>query len=108
MGKDMEKEELEEEYLDLKIQPIELIDEDDKIVKFVLEEKIEYEGEQYAVLKPYNPEDSSSLPEIVILRFSKDGKALEILDEKLHEEIYEQYEADREDRENDGDFGDLN
>lgn len=91
-----------EENEELEDGLVELIDDYGNILKFKLFGVTEYKGARYALLLAAEPNEKIADDEVVIFRFSKDGKALEpIEDEKFREEVFEFYkaEADEEDNE---------
>ena len=84
---DATEEELEDE------QFIELIDDDDNIIKFRLLDVTEYKGEKYALLLAAEPNDAVAEDEVAIFRYNEEAQMLEpIEDEALMEEVFEFYQ----------------
>ena len=78
---------------------IELIDDDGNIIKFKLLDVTEYKGEKYTLLLAAEPNDEIAEDEVVIFRLNEKEETLEpIEDEALLEEVFEFYqnEADEE------------
>ena len=78
---------------------IELIDDDGKVIKFKLLDVTEYKGEKYTLLLAAEPSDEIAEDEVVIFRLNEKEEILEpIEDEALLEEVFEFYqkEADEE------------
>ena len=78
---------------------IELIDEDENIVRFRLLDVTEYKGNKYTLLIAAEPNDDVADDEVVIFRLNEEEEVLEpIEDEALLDEIFEFYqqEADEE------------
>ena len=93
-----EKENLNEEGSEL----IELIDDDGKIIKFKLLDVTEYKGEKYTLLLSAEPNDEIADDEVVIFRLNEKEEVLEpIEDEALLEEIFEFYQSENDDEEDD-------
>ena len=89
-NKELSAEETEEDL-------IELIDDDDNIIKFRLLDVTEYKGEKYALLLAAEPNEEIAEDEVVIFRLSEDGTALEpVEDENLLEEVFEFYQSEVE------------
>ena len=79
---------------------IELIDEENNVVKFRLLDVTEYKGEKYTLLLAAEPNDEIAEDEVVIFRLNEDEETLEpIEDEALLQEICDFYqeETDGED-----------
>lgn len=94
----MDNENMNEEESEI----IELIDDAGKVIKFKLLDVTEYKGEKYTLLLAAEPSDEIADDEVVIFRLNEKEETLEpIEDEKLLEEVFEFYqnEAD-EDEEN--------
>lgn len=86
-NKNVNEEELEEEGI------IELIDDDDNIIKFRLLDVTEYKGEKYALLLAAEPNDAIAEDEVAIFRYKEEEQLLEpIEDEQLLEEVFEFYQ----------------
>ena len=91
-----EKENLTEEESEL----IELIDDDGKIIKFKLLDVTEYKGEKYTLLLAAEPSDEIAEDEVVIFRLNEKEETLEpIEDEKLLEEVFEFYQTEVDEEE---------
>ena len=91
----MDNENMNEEESEI----IELIDDAGKIIKFKLLDVTEYKGEKYTLLLAAEPSDEIADDEVVIFRLNEKEETLEpIEDEKLLEEVFEFYqnEADEE------------
>ncbi len=93
----MENEELEDGI-------IELVDDDNNIVKFKLFDVTEYKKEKYALLLPAEENDEVEEDEVLIFRFNEKEQRLETIDdEKLLQEIFDFYRSEEEeDAENGG------
>lgn len=94
--KNLTDEEIEDEDI------IELIDDDDNIIKFRLLDVCEYKGEKYALLLAAEPNDAVADDEVAIFRYKEEEQMLEpIEDDALLEEVFEFYqnEEDEEDEE---------
>ena len=91
-----DKENLTEEESEL----IELIDDDGKIIKFKLLDVTEYKGEKYTLLLAAEPGDEIAEDEVVIFRLNEAEETLEpIEDEALLEEVFEFYQSEVDDEE---------
>lgn len=72
---------------------IELIDDDDNVIKFRLLDVTEYKGEKYALLLAAEPNDAVADDEVAIFRYKEEEQMLEpIEDEALLEEVFEYYQ----------------
>ncbi len=72
---------------------IELIDDDDNVIKFRLLDVTEYKGEKYALLLAAEPNDAIAEDEVAIFRYKEEEQMLEpIEDDKLLEEVFEFYQ----------------
>lgn len=72
---------------------IELVDDDDNIIKFRLLDVTEYKGEKYALLLAAEPNDAVADDEVAIFRYKEEEQILEpIEDEALLEEVFEFYQ----------------
>lgn len=92
--KNVTDEEIEEDGI------IELVDDEDNIIKFRLLDVCEYKGEKYALLLAAEPNDAVADDEVAIFRYKEEEQMLEpIEDEALLEEVFEFYqnEEDSED-----------
>ena len=86
-------EELDEEDV------IELIYDDNNIIKFRLLDVTEYKGEKYALLLAAEPNDAVAEDEVAIFRYKEEEQILEpIEDENLLQEVFDFYQ-----NEDDGD-----
>lgn len=94
-NKELEGEELEAEELDEEI--IELVDDDDNVIKFKLLDVTEYKGEKYALLLAAEPNDAIGEDEVAIFRYNEEEEVLEpIEDEALLEEVFEFYQNEED------------
>ena len=76
---------------------IELIDEEDNVVKFRLLDVTEYKGEKYTLLLAAGPNDDIAEDEVVIFRLNEDEETLEpIEDEELLQEVFDFYQSETE------------
>lgn len=90
-NKDLNDEEIEEEEV------IELIDDDNNIIKFRLLDVCEYKGEKYALLLAAEPNDAVADDEVAIFRYKEEEQMLEpIEDEALLEEVFEFYQNEED------------
>ena len=90
-NKDLTQEESEEEEL------IELIDDEDNIIKFRLLDVTEYKGEKYALLLAAEPNDAVAEDEVAIFRYKEEEQMLEpIEDEDLLQEVFDFYQNEEE------------
>ncbi len=79
---------------------IELIDDAGKIIKFRLLDVTEYKGEKYTLLLAAEPNDEIADDEVVIFRLNEKEETLEpIEDEKLLEEVFEFYQSEEDEAE---------
>ena len=90
----------DKENLTEKEELIELIDDDGKIIKFKLLDVTEYKGEKYTLLLAAEPNDEIADDEVVIFRLNEKEETLEpIEDEALLEEVFEFYQKEDDDEE---------
>ncbi len=76
---------------------IELIDDDDNVIKFRLLDVTEYKGEKYALLLAAEPNDAIADDEVAIFRYNEADQVLEpIEDDKLLEEVFEYYQSEED------------
>ena len=75
---------------------IELIDEDENIVKAKVLGITEYKGEKYAFLLPTEQNENVEEDEILVFRYSEEGILDTIDDEKLLQEVFDYYLAEME------------
>ncbi len=91
-----DKEDINEEESEI----IELIDDDGKIIKFRLLDVTEYKGEKYTLLLAAEENEEIADDEVVIFRLNEKEETLEpIEDEKLLEEVFEFYQAEADEAE---------
>lgn len=89
-----EEEELDENDI------IELIDDNGNIINFKLLDVTEYKGEKYTLLLAAEPNDEIGEDEVVIFRLNEQEETLEpIEDEQLLEEVFEFYQQETEEDE---------
>ncbi len=89
-NKELSAEETEEDL-------IELIDDDDNIIKFRLLDVTEYKGEKYALLLAAEHNDTVAEDEVAIFRYKEEEQVLEpIEDEALLEEVFEFYQNEED------------
>lgn len=82
---------------------IELIDEEDNVVKFKLLDVTEYKGQKYTLLLAAEPNDDVAEDEVVIFRFNEEEETLDpIEDEELLQEVFDFYQNEAEEEEADG------
>lgn len=93
-----DKEMLEEEESEI----IELVDDSGKIIKFKLLDVTEYKGAKYTLLLAAEENTEIAEDEVVIFRYNEKEEVLEpIEDEALLEEVFEFYQSEvEEDEEN--------
>lgn len=93
-NKDLTDEEIEEEGI------IELVDDEDNVIKFRLLDVCEYKGEKYALLLAAEPNDAVAEDEVAIFRYKEEEQLLEpIEDEALLEEVFEFYQNEEDEEE---------
>ena len=81
---------------------IELIDDDGKIIKFKLLDVTEFKGVKYTLLLTAEENDEIADDEVVIFRLNEKEEILEpIEDEKLLEEVFEFYQSEMDDEDDD-------
>ncbi len=69
---------------------IELVDDDNNIIKFRLLDVTEYNGEKYALLLAAEPNDAVADDEVAIFRYKEEEQVLEpIEDDALLNEVFE-------------------
>ena len=97
MSEEIKEPETEEEGI------IELIDEEDNVVKFKLLDVTEYKGQKYTLLLAAEPNDDVAEDEVVIFRFNEEEETLDpIEDEELLQEVFDFYQKEAEEEEADG------
>ena len=90
-NKNLTDEEIDEEGI------IELVDDEDNIIKFRLLDVCEYKGEKYALLLAAEPNDAVAEDEVAIFRYKEEEQMLEpIEDEALLEEVFEFYQNEED------------
>ncbi|MGN1104745.1 MAG: DUF1292 domain-containing protein [Candidatus Coproplasma sp.] len=94
MADEIKEAEMDEEGI------IELLDDEDNVVKFKLVDVTEYKGEKYAFLLPAEPNDVVEEDEVAIFLFKEEEQMLlPIEDEALMEEVFEFWQNEEEDDE---------
>ena len=89
--KNIKNEEIEDEDI------IELVDDNDNIIKFRLLDVTEYKGEKFALLLAAEPNDAVADDEVAIFRYKEEEQMLEpIEDEALLEEVFEFYQNEED------------
>lgn len=90
-NRELNEEEIEEEEI------IELIDDNDNIIKFRLLDVTEYKGEKYALLLAAEPNDAVADDEVAIFRYKEEEQILEpIEDENLLQEVFDFYQSEED------------
>ena len=80
---------------------IELIDEDENVVKFRLLGVTEYKGAKYTLLLPAEPNDDVEEDEVVIFTLNEEEQTLDpIEDEQLLQEVFDFYLSEQDEEEN--------
>ena len=98
--KQQENEELTPEE-ELEDGIIELIDEDENVVKFRLLGVTEYKGAKYTLLLPAEPNDDVEEDEVVIFTLNEEEQTLDpIEDEQLLQEVFDFYLSEQDEEEN--------
>lgn len=93
-NKELTDEEIEEDGI------IELVDDEDNVIKFRLLDVCEYKGEKYALLLAAEPNDAVADDEVAIFRYKEEEQMLEpIEDEALLEEVFEFYQNEEDEEE---------
>lgn len=76
---------------------IELIDEENNVVKFKLLDVTEYKGEKYTLLLAAEPNEDIAEDEVVIFRLNEEEETLEpIEDDALLQEVFNFYQEETE------------
>ncbi|MGN0805549.1 MAG: DUF1292 domain-containing protein [Candidatus Coproplasma sp.] len=84
MADEIKEAEMDEEGI------IELLDDDDNVVKFKLVDVTEYKGEKYAFLLPAEPNELVAEDEVAVFLFKEAEQILApIEDEELMQEVFE-------------------
>jgi len=85
---------------------VELVDEKGNVINFKMLDVTEYKGEKYTLLLPAEPNDEIAEDEVVIFRLNEKEQTLEAVeDEELLQEIFDFYQAEAEETDDDG-YGD--
>ena len=80
---------------------IELIDEDENIVRFRLLDVTEYKGNKYTLLIAAEPNDDVEEDEVVIFTLNEEEQTLDpIEDEQLLQEVFDFYLSEQDEEEN--------
>ena len=80
---------------------IELVDEDENVVKFRLLGVTEYKGAKYTLLLPAEPNDDVEEDEVVIFTLNEEEQTLDpIEDEQLLQEVFDFYLSEQDEEEN--------
>jgi len=76
---------------------IELVDDDDNVVKFKLLDVTEYKGQKYALLLPAEPNEAVADDEVAVFLYKEEEQILApIDDEELLEEVFEFWQNEEE------------
>ena len=76
---------------------IELVDEDENVVKFRLLGVTEYKGAKYTLLLPAEPNDDVEEDEVVIFTLNEEEQTLDpIEDEQLLQEVFDFYLSEQD------------
>lgn len=76
---------------------IELIDEENNVVKFKLLDVTEYKGKKYTLLLAAEPNEDIAEDEVVIFRLNEEEETLEpIEDDALLQEVFDFYQEETE------------
>lgn len=98
-----EKDDLNEELTPEEEQAdgiIELVDEDNNVIKFKLLGVTEYKGAKYTLLLPAEPNEEIAEDEVVIFTLNEEAQTLEpIEDDKLLQEVFEFYLSEQDEEE---------
>lgn len=93
-----EEEQENENTQDEQDEIIELVDDDNNIIKFRLLDVTEYKGEKYALLLAAEPNEAIDEDEVAIFRYKEAEGMLEpIEDDDLLEEVWEFYQSEEDD-----------
>ena len=77
---------------------IELVDDNDNVIKFRLLDVTEYKGEKYALLLAAEPNDEIADDEVAIFRYKEEEGMLEpIEDDDLLQEVFDFYQSEEDD-----------
>lgn len=92
-----EEEQENENTQDEQDEIIELVDDDNNIIKFRLLDVTEYKGEKYALLLAAEPNEAIDEDEVAIFRYKEAEGMLEpIEDDDLLEEVWEFYQSEED------------
>lgn len=92
-----EEEQENENTQDEQDEIIELVDDDNNIIKFRLLDVTEYKGEKYALLLAAEPNEAIDEDEVAIFRYKEEDGMLEpIEDDDLLEEVWEFYQSEED------------
>ncbi len=92
----------DDEILEEGDELIELVDDDGNVINFKLLDVTEYKGEKYTLLLAAEPNDEIAEDEVVIFRFNEKEETLEpIEDETLLQEVFDFYQSETEDEDED-------
>ncbi len=81
---------------------IELIDEEENVVRFKLLDVTEYKGNKYTLLLAAEPNEDVAEDEVVIFRLNEEEEVLEpIEDDGLLQEVFDFYQQEAEEEEGD-------
>ena len=79
---------------------IELIDEEENVVRFKLLDVTEYKGNKYTLLLAAEPNEDVAEDEVVIFRLNEEEEVLEpIEDDGLLQEVFDFYQQEAEEEE---------
>lgn len=74
---------------------IELVDDDDNIVRFKLVDVTEYKGEKYAFLLPAEPNEAIAEDEVAVFLFKEEEQILApIEDDALMQEVFDYWQSE--------------
>jgi len=76
---------------------IELIDDNDNVIKFKLLDVTEYKDKKYAMLLPAEPNDEVADDEVAVFEYDEDNAMLlPIDDDELLEEVFEFWQSEED------------
>ncbi|MGN1373668.1 MAG: DUF1292 domain-containing protein [Candidatus Coproplasma sp.] len=94
MADEVKEAEMDEEGI------IELLDDEDNVIKFKLVDVTEYKGEKYAFLLPAEPNDSVAEDEVAVFLFKEEEQVLlPIEDEELMQEVFDFWQSEEDEEE---------
>ena len=80
---------------------IELVDEDENVVKFRLLGVTEYKGAKYTLLLPAEPNDDVEEDEVVIFTLNEEEQTLDPIEDEQHlQEVFDFYLSEQDEEEN--------